>query len=124
MNEELGKLLEEIDKQVRISAIKAHEEAVKCCAKIESLTIGDFEIPAKALIPRDLLAPKRMAMEFSVYATDKGVSLTKGLCRTGTKVDVAIEWEAKEAPEATSLVRTHAEATVADRPYEPYESKT
>ena len=109
----LSALLEAIDRSVRSAGVRAHEHVITEIARVEGKKIGDVEIPADALIPRDILEAKRTAMEFEVLLTKDGVAFSKGLMKCGSTIKVSMEWEAVPAPEATSLVRTKAEAVLA-----------
>ena len=109
----LGNLLAAIDSQVRIAALRAHCSVVKEMERVESAKVASQEIPPDALLPRDVLATKRIAMKLDVFMRDDRVSLTRGCIGGGTPATIEIEWEAQPAPEATALIRTRAEARIA-----------
>ena len=115
LNQSLTDLIEGIDTAVRVGAARAHCNVLEELAKIKPVKIGDVELPAASLMPRDLFQSKALKMEFDVWLTNDGVSLEKRRrpCAGGSKGKLVIEWEAVLAPEATALVRTKAEHLVA-----------
>ena len=110
---ELGELLAEIDAQVREAGVKAHARVLKEVARIEGVKLGDVAIPPEALAPRDLFEASRIGLEFEVALRDGSASLSKKCI--GQKAKVTMEWKTVPAPEATSLLRVHAEAEVDSR---------
>ena len=59
----LGKVLTAFDAQVRQASVKAHMAVVKEMCRIEGHKFGDYEIPADALLPRELPHPRKIALE-------------------------------------------------------------
>ena len=116
LNDGLEALLESIDSQVRVAAVRAHTAVLMELAKTKAAKIVDVEIPANALIPDKLMREERIGMKFDVWLRDNGVSLTRGFLfgSSGTKATIEMEWVAAPAPEATSLVRTKAESKLAE----------
>lgn len=111
----LEELLTELDSQLRISAVNAHKAVLEVFAKTEATQIGDIHIPAEALMPRELLEPKKIVLEVDCTMYDDHVELTRNhlFASNGSKAKLIIEWESTAAPEATSLVRTKAEIKMA-----------
>ena len=109
----LGRVVEELDAQIRIAGVRAHSRVIEEIAKVKDAKIGEFDVPRESLLPRDVLTSERITMEVTVFLRSNGVSFGKGIIGGGSPAKIAIEWAAKPAPESTALVRTKAETILA-----------
>lgn len=113
---DLGDLISAIDSEMRAASVRAHNRTVQLLSQMEAAQIGGVEVHPASLIPREVLGSRRVALEFELTMRDNGVSLSRAhRFGVGSGARVKMEWEADEAPEATALVRTSAEADLNKR---------
>lgn len=104
--QDLGRYLAAIDTEVRVGAVHAHSAMVAAMARIQPHKIGGVEIPKEAMLPREVMGPRRHKLEFTLNVTEKRARFG-GVC--GAPVKVTMEWESMGSPEALALTRVEAE---------------
>ena len=107
----IGSLVGSIDGQVRAAAVLGHRTMLQTMGTVGTVQVAGLDVPAAAALPSETLAVRRVKLSFDLRMFDDGVKLG---CRVGgCPGKLVMEWEATAAPEATALLRTRAELTVA-----------